>query len=194
MNVLTKIEIQGCVSIYFFFFNISYFVVGSCLVRVCRLKVKGKEIQLLKRTSGPGGQLKFSLLLSTNSQYQPTRRLRSFCALQLLNVPATAERRGAGDQQLNAPTRQTGCIPSGAKSPCVGVCLARWTTSSCAGTWGWGWRRSWIRTAAAGTLTSRLTRRSPAGSSGRRSPQPAPLLFITTPHCWGRASLPKLKG
>lgn len=50
---------------------------------------------MLKRTSG---QLKFSLLrLSTNSEYQPIRRLRSFCALQLLNVPAAAERIGAED-------------------------------------------------------------------------------------------------
>lgn len=62
--------------------------------------VKRKEVWLWK-TSGPGIQLKFSLLLlSTNSEHQPIRRLRSFCALQLFNVPSAAERRRAGDAQL----------------------------------------------------------------------------------------------
>lgn len=41
-----------------------------------------------------------SLLLSTNSEEQPIRRLRSFCVLQLLNEPTAAGRRRAGDPPL----------------------------------------------------------------------------------------------
>lgn len=56
----------------------------------------------------------------------------------------------------------------------AGVCLAQWTTTSCAGNWSRSWRRSPSRTVAAGTLTSKLKRRCPAGFSGRKyrqSPQ-----------------------
>lgn len=72
-------------------------------------------------------------------------------------------------------------IPSGAESRFAGVCLARWTTTSCAGNWSWSWRRSVSRTVAAGTLTSRLRRRCPAGSSGRKYPQTALQLSIKSP-------------
>lgn len=79
-------------------------------------------------------------------------------------------------------------MPSGAESLLAGVCLAPWTTSSCAGTWSCSWRRWPSRTAGAGTLTSTMTRRFPAGFSGRKYPQSA-LISTVSPLGWRTSSV-----
>lgn len=108
------------------------------------------------------------------------------CALQPLNRPAALcwpqltrqQHRLRLQPELQPFARWT---PSRAESRSAGACSARWTRSSCAGTWSRGWRRSPSKTAAAGTLTSRPTRRCPAGFSGRKCPQTAPLRSTRTP-------------
>lgn len=94
--------------------------------------------------------------------------------------PATLRRGSEPQNPKNEPWLQPRTSP-GARSRSAGVCSARWTTSSCAENWDRGWRRWASRTAAAGTSTSRRTRRWPAGSSGRRCRWTALLHFTRSP-------------